>query len=278
MTYVDIAGNQQHLSDMTALHKAIETKENRLTELVVQINSLETKVRESELLSSKYFEDMKVAQQEAADTVLLFSQLLQEYNSFNKPKIGSIPDYEKETKIMNMSLALKAKSISKMSVITEESSDAKDAEGSNDTNEYKVMYTSIEYEALKDTLDQSQEEVVELNDKLEQLNEKLSISNQRIQLFEQLLSLQNKHGQKSSKNDFSALTVHASSPGLTLIEERELTDIVATIKSSHIRVNSYLVNMNLIILFYVKSCPVLPIFALISFIVCNLGRSFVEKQ
>jgi hypothetical protein len=206
-------GRQQHNDDMLSLNLAIEKKEERLTELVVQLNSFEAKVREAELAAVKYRQEMEDAKQETADTVLMFTQ-------FNEARRGKLTTTE-----------------------TKESVDLQ-AEGSRlaggEEDEPAIGPSSKEYESLKEILDQSQEEVLELADKVDTLQEKLNLCEQRTNVMEQLLVVErhrhNQYIEKMSTKKTSSQTNSSNLPNQSNgAANKELQEIATILKASLVR-------------------------------------------
>lgn len=77
-------GKEQHTDDMKSLNDAIELKENRLTELVVKLNEMESRVREADLSSEKYRQEAENAKKETSDTISMFMSLQESMQSNSK--------------------------------------------------------------------------------------------------------------------------------------------------------------------------------------------------
>lgn len=233
-------GRYQNTHDIQALHQAIELKENRLTELVLQINELEGKVRLAEIQSEQYRNDLNLAKQETADTVLLFNQIRENLRpattSDLNDRIAPGPQRAVDA-IMSEDTAI----------------DSQSHRSSNELlpQDKKLILapSSQEYESLKGLLDQSQEEVVELHDKMEHFYEKIKLYEQKMTLYDQMLSLERQRFNRVSKvshihlNTSPAKSVsHMHSSPMRQDVDQSHFDVISYIKTSQTKGNMLIKN------------------------------------
>eukprot|EP01035_Chromulina_nebulosa_P018527 gene18527-24246_t len=211
-----IEGRKQHEADMKELNSAIELKENHLTELVVKMNELENKLRDSELLIIQYQNESNQAKLELSDTILMFESINEGLKNGLTNQKSSIDD----------------KTASNITHQPFNENNTVDKINSIDESNIQLGHTTNEFDQLKDLLDQAQDEIIQLTDKLDSSENKLQLLAQRIDIYEQLLSLQKKKlvdlpNQKfSTINNSSTNVIHKES------EEDELVDIISNIKAS----------------------------------------------